>query len=641
MNKRSTLGGGTLLGIALLLIGLTVLCNYALRGWRLDLTQNRLYTTAPGTERVLASIKEPINLYFFFSEKIAGQLPQLKTYGVRVREFLEELASRSGGKLRLHVIDPQPFSEEEDRAAELGVTGAPLGASGGQFYFGLAGTNATDGRAVIPFFDPGQEQFLEYDVVKLVYQLANPKKPVVAWLTSLPMAAGFDPQTGQIRQPWMIYNDAQQLFDLRPLDPGAARLDPEANVLVLVHPKGLSPALTFAIDQFALRGGHILVFVDPLAESDNSGADPQNPMASLGADKSSHLSTLLNAWGVQFNPNLVIADRGHALTVTMRQGQEPVEHLGILGLDKSSFASDDVITAGLSNVNVATAGYLEPLKGAQACQPVQGAKSCFEPLLLSSNDAEPLPVSRFRMLFDPATLQEGFKPTGQRYVLAARVTGNVHSAFPGGPPPGATLAPGQTDLKASVKPLNLVVFADTDLLSDYLWVREQNFFGQRMTQAVASNGDMVQNALDNLAGSADLISVRGRATFTRPFERVEKLRRAAEERFRAKEQELEQQLRDTESKLAALQGKNDNGALILTPEQEAALARFQTEKLRIRKELRAVRAGLDAEIKRLGNTLKFLNIVVVPIAFALAVLLIAVWRRRRRASLAAAGRGAP
>jgi ABC-type uncharacterized transport system involved in gliding motility auxiliary subunit len=364
-------------------------------------------------------------------------------------------------------------------------------------------------------------------------------------------------------------------------------------------------------------------------------------MAAMGVDKSSHLSELLNAWGVQFNPNQVIADRGHALTVTMRQGQEPVEHLGILGLDKSSFTSDDVITAGLSNVNVATAGYLEPLKGAQACQPVQGAKSCFEPLLLSSTDAEPLPVSRFRMLFDPATLQEGFKPTGQRYVLAARVTGNVHSAFPAGPPPGVTLAAGQTDLKASVKPLNLVVFADTDLLSDYLWVREQNFFGQRMTQAVASNGDLVQNALDNLAGSADLISVRGRATFTRPFERVEKLRRAADERFRAKEQELEQQLRDTETKLAALQGKNDNGVLILTPEQEAALARFQTEKLRIRKELRAVRAGLDAEIKHLGTTLKILNIVVVPVVFALAVLLIAAWRRRRRTSAAAAGRGAP
>ena len=539
MNKRSTLGGGTLLALALLFIGLTVLGNYALRGWRLDLTQNHLYTTASGTDRVLASIKEPINLYFFFSEKAAGQLPQLKTYGVRVREFLEELASRSRGKLHVHVIDPQPFSEEEDRAAELGVRGAPLGATGAQFYFGLAGTNSIDGHAAIEFFDPNKEQFLEYDVVKLVYELANPKKPVVAWLTSLPMGPGFDPQTGQIRQPWVIYGDAQQLFDLRPLEPTATHIDPDTNVLVLVHPKALSPALQFAIDQFALRGGHILAFVDPLAESDNSAAGADNPMAAMAADKSSHLTALLNAWGVQFNPNQVVADRGHALTVTMRQGQEPVEHLGILGLDHSSFDADDVITAGLSNVNVATAGYLEPLKGAQACQPVKGAKRCFEPLLLSSTDAEPLPVARFRMLFDPATLQEGFKPTGQRYVLAARVSGDVHTAFPEGPPPGVQLPPGQTDLKASAKPLNLVVFADTDLLSDFLWVREQNFFGQRMTQAWASNGDLVQNALDNLAGSADLISVRGRATFTRPFDRVERLRRAADERFRAKEQELE------------------------------------------------------------------------------------------------------
>ena len=196
MNKRSTLGGGALLALALLFIGLTLLFNHALRGWRLDLTENRLYTTAAGTDRILASIKEPINLYFFYSEKTAQQLPQLKTYGTRVREFLEELTARSNGKLHLHVIDPQPFSEEEDRAAELGVRGAPVGVAGGQFYFGLAGTNATDGHAAIEFFDPNKEQFLEYDVVKLIYQLANPKKPVVAWLSTLPMDGGFDPQSG-------------------------------------------------------------------------------------------------------------------------------------------------------------------------------------------------------------------------------------------------------------------------------------------------------------------------------------------------------------------------------------------------------------------------------------------------------------
>jgi ABC-type uncharacterized transport system involved in gliding motility auxiliary subunit len=636
MNKRSTLSGGTLLVLAVLFVALTVLFNYALRGWRLDLTQNHLYTTAAGTDRILANIKEPITLYFFYSEKAANQLPQIKSYGTRVHEFLDELVSRSGGKLHLHVIDPQPFSEEEDRAAELGIRAVPLG-GGAQFYFGLAGTNSTDGHGAIEFFDPNKEQFLEYDVVKLIYQLANPKKPSLAWLSSLPMGAGFDPQSGQTREPWVIYTNAQQLYDVHPLERTATHIDPDTNVLVLVHPKDLSPATQFAIDQFALRGGHILAFVDPLAEADNSGAESQNPMAAMGADRSSHLTNLLNAWGVQFNPNEVIADRGHALAVTLHQGEEPVEHLGVLGLGEDSFASGDVLTAGLTTVNLATAGYLEPLQGAQACKPTGGAKSCFEPLLYSSTDAEPLPVARFRMLFDPSTLLEGFKPTGKRYVFAARVTGDVHSAFPAGPPAGVTLPPGQSALKESVKPLNLVVFADTDMLSDYLWVHEQNFFGQRVTAAFASNGDLVQNALDNLSGSADLISVRSRGSFERPFERVEKLRRAADERSKSKEQELETQLRDTETKLTALQSKggdNSSGAMILSPAQEQEIARFQTEKLRIRKELRAVRAGLDAEIKHLGAVIKIIDIVVVPVLFALAALLIAWWRRRARGEAA-------
>ena len=627
MTKRSTLGGATLLALALLFIGLTVLFNFTLRGWRADLTQNHLYTTAPGTRRILKSIREPINLYFFFSEKTAGQLPQIKTYGIRVREFLEELAARSNGSVRLHVVDPQPFSEDEDRASELGVRGVPVGASGAQLYFGLAGTNSTDGHAAIEFFDPGKEQFLEYDVVKLVYQLASPKKPVVAWLSTLPMGPGFDPQSGQMREPWVVYGQAQQLFDVRPLESTATRIDPDVNVLVLVHPKGLSPATQFAIDQYALRGGHILAFVDPMSEADTSGSDPRNPMASMGADKSSHLAELLTAWGIKFDATQVVADRGHALSVSMRQGAPPVEHLGVLGLDKSSFARDDVITAGLSNINVAVAGNLEPLKGA-------GAK--FEPLLESSTDAELLPVERFRMLLDPASLHEGFKPSGLRYTLAARVTGDVHTAFPAGAPAGVTLPAGSAALKTSAHPLSLVVIADTDLLADYLWVHQQEFFGQRLVQAWASNGDLVLNALDNLAGSDDLISVRGRATFTRPFERVDKLRRAADERFRDKEHELEQQLQATEQKLTALESKGGGGgggaegSLIVTPQEQEEIEHFGQEKIRIRKELRAVRAGLDADIRRLGSEIKIVDIIVIPAAFALLALGFALWRRRAR-----------
>ena len=635
MTNRSTLGGGTLIALALLFAGITILAGYVLRGWRLDLTENHLYSTAPGTERILKGLKEPINLYYFFSSDAVSQNPQMKAYASRVRELLEELVARSNGKLHLQVIDPQPFSEDEDRAAELGVRAVPMG-GGRSLYFGLAGTNSTDGHAAIPFFDPGvnnsNEQFLEYDMMKLVYQLSNTAKPVVAWLSSLPMGAGFDPASGQPREPWVVLEQAQQLFNVHMLEPSLTRIDPDVSVLVLVHPKQLPPAAQFAIDQFALRGGHILAFIDPLSEQDTAGADPSNPVAAMTADRSSHLEPLLSAWGVDFNPREVIADADLALAVSMREGQEPVRHLGILGLDESALNRKDVVTAGLSKLNVATVGHLQPKKGATVK---------FEPLLESSTQAEPLPVERFAMLMDPSSLVTGFKPTGKRYTLAARVTGNVQSAFPGGPPAGVQLAAGETALKTSAKPLNLIVVADTDLLADPLWVRQQSLFGQRIAQPFASNGDLVFNALDNLTGSNDLISVRSRATFSRPFKRVEALRASADERFHAKEQELETQLRETEDKLTALQSRrSDKSALILSPEQEGELERFQQQKLRIRKDLRDVRHGLDQDITHLGNMLKIVNIIVLPVVFVLMLALFVGMRRRRRPSHAQQGSGA-
>jgi gliding motility-associatede transport system auxiliary component len=620
MTKRSTLGWGAVIALALTFIGLTIVFNDSLAGWQLDLTQNRLYTISPGTDRILAGLKEPIDLYFFYSAGAAQSIPQIQPYGQRVRDFLEELAQRADGKIHLHIIDPKPFSVEEDRASELGVTGTDLDAAGTKFYFGLAGTNSTNGQQAIPFFDPSKQRFLEYDVAKLIYELAHPRKPVVAWLSTLPMTGGYNPQSGQMRRPWVIYQQAGQLFDLQTLQPTATSISPDVRLLVLVDPKNLSPATQFAIDQYALRGGHILAFVDPDADTDPSAA---NPMESMGADRASHMGRLLSAWGVGFDPGEVIADRGRALTVSMREGEPPVQDAGILGLGKPSLSQSDVITAGLSNVNVETAGYLTPIKG---------AKIRFEPLMQSSNDAEPMPAQRFAMLPDPATLLNGFKPTGERYTLGARVTGMVKTAFPGGPPKGVTLPAGQRDLQASIKPLNLVIFADTDLLSNYLWVREEDLFGQSVDQAWASNGDLVLNALDNLAGSSDLISVRGRAGFTRPFLRVQALQGQANARFHVQEEQLQQQLRQTEQQLTLLQSKrNDKSALILTPAQQQEIEHFEAAKLQIRKRLRAVQAGLVSAIDRLGTELKVINIIVMPALFALAALLIAAMRRHRPA----------
>ncbi len=633
MTKRSTLGGTALLALALLFIGLTILFGSVLRGWRLDLTQNGLYTVAPGTERILKGLKEPINLYFFYSERAATSIPELKTYGTRVRELLEELASRSGGKVRLSVVDPQPYSEDEDRASELGVRGVAAGPGGQNVYFGLAGTNSTDGREAIEFFDPRKEEFLEYDVVKLLYQLANPKKPVIGWMSSLPMggAGMFDPQTGQAREPPMVYSQAEQLFNVKAVPLTASSIDSDVDVLVIVHPKGLAPATQFAVDQYALRGGRIILFVDPMAEADQAGADPQNPMAAMTANKSSDPGPLLSAWGVDFNPKEVVGDLQHALQVAMRQGEQPVRHLGILGLRQDAFNPQDVVDAGLSSVNVASIGHIAPRAG---------ATTKLEPLIQSSAESAIIPTEKFQMLFDPSTLRDGFKPSNKKFTLAARVTGNVKTAFPNGAPAGATVAAGGP-LKQSTKPLNLIVFADTDMLMDYLWVRTQNFFGQRVAQAWANNGDLVANALDNMAGSTDLISVRGRATFTRPFDRVEALRRNAEAQFRATEKQLESELQSTEEKLTQLQSKrNDNTSVILSPEQEQELDRFQQEKVRIRKELRGVRLGLDQDINRLGTTLKIVNIVVVPALFAIVALAVTFWRRRKRPEVAAAATAA-
>ncbi|HEV7608623.1 MAG TPA: Gldg family protein [Steroidobacteraceae bacterium] len=627
MFKKSHLGAGGLAVVGVLFIGIMLLANLLLRGAKFDLTADKLYTISDGTEHIVHSLKEPVNLYLFFSEKTATPIPQLRNHGIRVRELLEELVARSDGKLTLKVIDPQPFTEEEDRATELGVQSVPVGASGEKLYLGLAATNSTDGKESIAFLDPQTEEQLEYDVAKLIHKLSSAKKPVVGWLSSLPMQGDFDMQTGRPRQPWVVYGQVEQLYTVRNLEPSLTTIGNDVDVLVIVHPKELPPAALYAIDQFAMRGGHILAFVDPNAQSDQSGADPNNPMAQMTADKSSHLEPLLSSWGLEFKPDQVVADLERGLTVSMREGEPPAQHIAILGLDGSSMAKD-VITARLDSVNMATAGSLKA---------IVGTKLKVEPLIKTSKQAGLLPVQRITMMSDPGSLRDGFKPIGE-LIVAARVSGSAVSAFPNGPPAGVAATPDA--LKASAKPLNVVVIADSDLLSDFMWVQQRSFFGQTIAQPFANNGELVWNALDNLGGSDDLISIRGRAAYSRPFDRVEALRRNADTQFRAKEQQLETQLQQTEDQLNKLQSAQPGGnEAILSPEAAKAIDRFQEDKLRIRKELRSTKAQLEQDIKSLGFRMKLYNVALVPIIVTAMGLLVALWRKRRRHAIAMLRKG--
>ena len=624
-------GAGGLLALAVLFLAVVMLSNLGLRGMRLDLTQNRLYTLSTGTRQVLRELKEPVNLYFYFSrEAAAKQSPLVMPYATRVREFLEEIAARSGGRIHLQVIDPQPFSDDEDRAAEFGLQPLQAGA-GDALYFGLAGTNSTDGRTSIPSFTPDREEFLEYDVAKLIQELGTPKKAVIGLMSSIGLQGQFNPATGQMGEPWPIYTQLQQLFNLRTLSLDLDHIDKDVDVLMVVHPKHLPPKTLYAIDQFVMRGGRLLLFVDPNAGADLSGQDPSNPLAGAMANHSSDLQPLLGAWGVDYDATKVIGDLRLGLEVRTNAASPPTRHIGILGLRHKDMDAKDVVTASLESINLATVGAL----AARA-----GAKTTFEPLLLSSESAAPIPAQRFNALIDPATLRDGFKSTGVRYAIAARITGPVESAYPNGPPaPDQKPASGPpiAHLAKSTVPASIVVIADTDFLMDYLWVQTREILGQRIVQAFANNGDLIANILDNLSGSSALISIRGRASFSRPFERVDALRRQADDRLRSKALELQSELQQTERKLTELQSKrSDQTSLMLSPEQEAELKRFTAEKTRVRKELRETQRGLDVDINRLNSWLKILNIAIAPLLVAAAGIVILTLRRRRRAAATSA-----
>ena len=624
-TSKNKLGYVTLLLVVLAFVVAVVAANAFLRGVRVDLTESNLYTLGEGTQAVLDDIDEPINLYFFFSNDATANLPSLRTYAARVREMLEEFAARAPeGKLVLNVVDPQPFSEEEDRAEQLGLQAANVGAGGEAVYFGLAGTNSVGTSDRIALFDPRKESFLEYDIARLVYNLANTDKTVVGLLSSAPIGGGFDPMTQQPAQPWVVVEQAKQLLEVRTLPASVISIDEDVDVLWIVHPTMLDDGTLYAIDQFVMRGGRALVFVDPNAEI-LAGPDPSG-LGIGGAASSSTLERLFDAWGVEFDTASVVADNRYGLSIGGRF--QPVRHIGLIGLDAQAMSQDDPITSGLGSVNFGIAGHFEL---------AEGAKATLSPLVRSSVESEAMPADRFQFLPDPEELLSGFTPTGKEYILAARLSGPLSSAFPDGAPAAegseaAVDAALASKHLASTENANLVLVGDVDVLSDRLWVQAQSFLGQRIYTAFANNGDFVINALDNLSGSAALIGLRSRATYTRPFTTVEELRRRADLEFRATEDRLEAELTQTEQRLGELQAsRSDGNSLLMSPEQQAEIQRFLDEQVRIRQELRAVRRNLDADIERLGTWLKVINIVLMPVLLTLAALGVVLMRRNRKA----------
>jgi ABC-type uncharacterized transport system involved in gliding motility auxiliary subunit len=618
----------------ILFVAVNVIADRTLLATRIDLTEHRLYTLSQGTRATLAKIDEPVVLRFYFSPRLGDEIPTYGVYAQRVREMLEEYAALAHGKIELQTLNPEPFSPIEDRAVAFGLQGVPIDQGGEQVYFGLAATNSTDDQKTIPFFQPERERFLEYDLTKLIYSLAHPKKTVVGLMTALPLEGDImAAMQGRPMVPYQVIDELRQVADVHSLSTEIDRVPDDVDVLMVVHPQHLPDKTLYAIDQFVMKGGRALVFLDPDSQTQKMHPSQLNPP---GAPADSELDRLLTAWGVEMVPKMVAGDRQAARRVNAGSGTRVIaaDYVAWLTLPRQDLNPEDPITGNLSQITMATAGILEPRAG---------AKTTLTPLISTSADAEEIPVEKVEGTPDIQALLRDFKPGGKRLVLAARVTGPADTAFPDGPPkeetkpdadkskdPAKAEPPLPPQIKTAAQPINLVIVADTDILEDRFWVQMQDFFGQSVAVPVANNSDFVGNAVDALAGGGELISLRSRGTSARPFELVQSIQRAADERYEATAKDLQDKLKETESKIKELRDQTGKPAVAQGASETQTLENFRRQMIQTRQQLRRVQLAEREDINRLKAWIEFFNIGAIPILVGIAAIIIGLVRIERR-----------
>ena len=578
---------------------------------RVDLTENGLFTLSDGTRQVLKNLDDELRFRYFVSENLVETAPQLSAYAARVRETLESYARMSGGKITLEVIQPEAFSDEEDLAVGLGVN--QITVEGSQpLFFGMAATNSTDGRGAIPVFAPEREPYLEYDLTRLVAELGQRGKPKVALIDGIGLSA--NPVTRAPAQ--QMLSQMRQFFDVEPVYGDVDAFDDDIRVVMIVHPKDLSARTRFAVDQWVLKGGATLIFVDPYAENEQGpqpGMPPVNPRSDLPG--------LFAAWGVGFEASRAVGDRNFALA-TRRQlsGREiEVPNLTWMALRGPALAEGDVVLSELSTILVTTAGSLSAV----------GEKVSLRPLLSATPEAGLLDAAQAGdPNSDPRLLAAEMKSVEDAPVIAARVEGTLTTAFPDGRPEGAE---GAGDvLQASSAEPNLMIFADADMLMDRNWIQRRRLLGQEISQAFANNGDLVLNAIEQMAGGAVLAGLRGRGVFWRPFDRIEALQSEAQQRFLAKERELMERMKQTEQRLrSASADAGDGGSELLSGERKQAVQGFRADLLATRAELRDVQYNLNRDVDELKRWITALNVGVWPLIVGIVVLVLALRRPRR------------
>ena len=611
---------GGIAAMFVLLAGVYIISHLA--AVRMDLTEEKMFTLSKGTKEILKKIDTPVQIRYYATQ--GKDMPvELKTYAQRVEDLLNEYKKHGGSKIQVKKLDPQPDSDAEDSANLDGVEGQQIN-FGDKVYLGIS-VSMLDSKVALPFLDPRRERLLEYDLTRAIANVANPEKAVVGVMSSLPVFGQMNPmmmmQGGQRQEPWIFITELQRDFTVREIQPSVDRIDDDVNILLVLHPKNFSDKALYAIDQFIMRGGKLLAFVDPMSIVDSRNAPQNNPLQGA-MNASSSMEKLTKAWGVQYDSTKVVADL--VFKTMINRGARPEEAPAVLSITDAGVNTNDVVTSQMDNL-------LLPFAGAFTITPPEGLTSS---VLLHSSEKSQL-VEGFMAQFGGENITKDFNPSGKEMTLAARLAGKFKSAFPDGPPDAAsTNAPAGGHLTES-KDTAVILVADTDLLFDQFAAQVQNFFGQRMVFPVNGNLNFVQNAVEQNAGDENLIAVRSRATMNRPFTKVREMQAQAEDRYRSKIRDLEKSLQETQTRLNELQqARQGDGQqrFILSPEQQAELDKFRQRQAEVNKELKQVRKDLRREIDSLENRLKWLNIAGMPLVVTAAGISLALIKRRRTAA---------
>lgn len=596
---------------------------------RVDLTADKAYTLSAGTKAILTKLDTPVVVRFYCTQSDTAMPVFLKAYAQRVEDLLAEYRQHAHGQLEIKKFDPKPDSDAEESATLDGVEGQ-MANTGDKIYLGLA-VSCLDEKVPIPFLSPDREKLLEYDLSRAISRVVAPQKAIVGVMSSLPVFGEMNPmmmRMGQPRQePWVFISELKRDYDVKQVEMNSERIDDDVKVLVVVHPKEMAETTQYAIDQFVLRGGKLMVFVDPLSIVD-SRSNPSNPLQG-SMNSGSTVDKLFKAWGVGYDVNKVVADQNYLSRVN--RGTRAEAAPAVLSLTREAVDSDDFVTGQIDNL-------LLPFSGVFTGTPAEGLK---ETVLLKTSKASQL-VEKFVAEFSGEQVMKDFVASGKEYPLAIRLTGKFKTAFPDGQPKAKEAdaaekkdkpAAPEPTLKESKSDGVVILVGDTDLLYDQFSVQVQDVFGQRIVIPRNGNLNLVQNMIDQLAGDINLIAVRSRATINRPFTVVKKMQAQAEDRYRSKIKELEQSLSDAQTRLNELQKTKETGQrFILSPEQQAEIQKFQQKEAAVKKELKTVRRDLRQDIDSLENQLKWVNIAGMPLLVTISGVALALYKRKRTAA---------